>query len=212
MTAGTLKTEQRTAKLVLEDLDMTDSGFVQATAIPYNTPYDMGYFTESFLPGSLAKSISEAARSLPLHLMHDDMAEFGLVGMPIGTATEWDDNEQRLRGVWKFDTDAKAQRARQLATPDADGNAPLGYMSIRFSPVRDKWAFADVWDPSKPEGRDHVDRVESRLISVSLVSTPAYIGATVDWVRSAGAPGRDTGKRAVDEWAAYLEQVKAGPQ
>jgi phage head maturation protease len=113
--------------------------------------------------------------------------------------------------VWKFDSDVKAQRARQLATPDENGNAALGYMSIRFQDIRNAWTMAKVWDPNKPEGKDHVDRVEGRLVSVSLVSTPAYVGATVDWVRSAGAPGRDTGRRAIDEWSEYLEKVKAGP-
>jgi HK97 family phage prohead protease len=209
MSAGQLMTECRAAQLV--DLDITNSGFVAATAVPYNVPTLIGAFTESFLPGSLAKSINEAARSLPLHLMHDDMATPGNIGMPIGVAHEWKDDAARLYGVWKFDDDAKAQRARALATPDEDGNAALGYMSIRFLPMRDKWRFAEQWDPTTPAGRDHVDHQEARLVSVSLVSAPAYVGATVDWVRSAGAPGRDTGHRAVDDWAAYLEKVKAGP-
>ncbi|HEY9416202.1 MAG TPA: HK97 family phage prohead protease [Pseudonocardia sp.] len=209
MSTGQLFTEQRAAEVV--DLDITNSGFVAATAIPYNVKTLIGGFTEAFLPGSMTKSINEAARSLPLHLLHDDMAEFGNIGMPIGTAHQWNDDDTRLYGVWKFDDDAKAQRARSLATPDENGNAPLGYMSIRFQPIRQKWTYAKQWDPSTPEGRDHVDNTESRLVSVSLVSTPAYIGATVDWVRSAGAPNRDTGRRAVDEWTEYLEKIKAGP-
>jgi HK97 family phage prohead protease len=210
MTTGQLFTEQRAAEIV--DLDITNSGFVAATAMTYNVKTLIGSFTESFLPGSLAKSITEAARSLPLHLLHDDMAGYGNVGLPIGVAHEWKDDATRLYGVWKFDDGEKAQRARQLATPDENGNAALGYMSIRFQPIRDKWTYAKQWDPGTPEGRDHVDHQESRLVSVSLVSTPAYIGATVDWVRSAGVPNRDTGKRAVDEWSEYLEQVKAGPR
>jgi hypothetical protein len=215
MTAGTLATEQRGAQVV--DLDITNSGFVAATAVPYNVKGDIGFFTESFLPGSLSKSIREAARSLPLHVFHDDMPQgqgMTFESWPIGVATEWQDGEDRLRGVWKFDDSEKAQRARKLATPDADGNAMLGYMSIRFTPIRDKWAFVDSarWDPSSVDGKDHVDRVEARLVSVALVSTPVWNQASVDWVRSAGAPGRDTGKRAVDEWAAYLEQIKAGPR
>lgn len=210
MTTGQLATEQRTAEIV--NLDVTNSGYIAATAITYGGKTLIGSFTEAFLPGAFAKSISEAARSLPLHLMHDDMADYGNVGMPIGVATEWIDTADSLRGVWKFEDDAKAQRARQLATPDPEtGVAALGYMSIRFQPIRDKMTYAKQWDPNTPEGRDHVDHVESRLVSVSLVSTPAYIGATVDWVRSAGVPARDTGRRAVDEWAAYLEQIRNGP-
>ena len=209
MSVGQLATEQRTAEIV--DLDITNSGFIAATAIQYNVRTLIGAFTEAFLPGSLTKSIQEAARSLPLHLMHDDMGPYGNIGMPIGVAQSWSDDENRLYGVWKFDDDAKAQRARTLATPDENGNAALGYMSVRFQPIRQKHTYAKQWDPNTPEGRDHVDNVESRLVSVSLVSTPAYIGSTVDWVRSAGLPARDTGRRAVDEWTAYLEQIKAGP-
>jgi phage head maturation protease len=208
MSAGQLATEWRAAKVV--DLQVS-SGQVAATAVPYGVKTDLGFMTESFRAGSLAKSISEAARSLPLHLFHDDMAMEGMVGMPIGVASSWDDTSARLYGVWDFDSDAKAQRARELATPDENGNAALGYMSIRFAPIRSEWTYADVWDPTRPDGKDHVERTEARLISVSLVSTPAYIGATVDWVRSAGAPGRDTGKRAVDEFSAWLEKAKAGP-
>jgi len=211
MTAGQLVTEQRTAQLAVGDIDITDSGFLAATAMPYNVVTNIGSFTESFLPGSLAKSIKEAARSLPLHLMHDDMATPGMVGLPIGTATEWKDSPDSLRGVWKFDSSEKAQRARALATPDENGDVMLGYVSIRFLPIRNAWKFAEKWDPNSPAGRDHVTHSEARLVSVSLVSTPAYVGATVDWVRSAGAPGRDTGRRAIDEWSEYLEKAKAGP-
>lgn len=212
MSAGQMVTESRAAALVLEDLDITDSGFIQATAVPYNTKTDIGWFTESFRPKAFKKSIEQAARSLPLHVFHDDAAEPGMDSWPVGVATEWIDNDERLRGVWKFDTSEKAQRARALATPDVDGNAMLGYMSIRFQPLRDSWDFVPMeeWDPENGV-KDHVERIESRLVSVALVSTPAYIGATVDWVRSAGVPGRDTGKRAVDEWSAYLEKIKQGP-
>jgi phage head maturation protease len=207
MTAGQLATEWRAAEVV--DLQIS-SGQLAATAIPYNVITNLGFMTESFRPGSLTKSIQEAARSLPLHLMHDDMADFGNVGMPIGVASSWDDNEARLYGVWDLDSGEKAQRARALATPDENGNSKLGYMSIRFTPIRQVWTMAEQWDPSKPEGKDHVDRTEARLVSVSLVSTPQYIGATVDWVRSAGAPGRDTGVRAVEEFGSWLEKAKAG--
>lgn len=210
MTTGQLATEQRAAQVV--DLDITNSGFIAATAITYGGKTLIGSFTESFQAGSLAKSITEAARSLPLHLMHDDMAPYGNIGLPIGVAHEWNDDSARLYGVWKFDDSEKAQRARALATPDENGNSPLGYMSVRFQAIRDKWTYAKQWDPNTPDGRDHVDHQEARLVSVSLVSTPAFIGAKVDWVRSAGVPARDTGQRAVDEWSAYLEQIKAGPQ
>lgn len=212
MSAGQMMTEYRAAALV--DLDITNSGFVAATAVPYDTKADIGWFTESFKPGSLTKSIGEAARGLPLHVFHDDSP--GQTAMPdswpVGVATEWIDDSKALRGVWKFDDSEKAQRARQLATPDMDGNAMLGYMSIRFAPILDRWEYLPLeeWDPENGH-KDHVDRVEARLVSVALVSTPAYVGATVDWVRSAGVPGREPATRAVDDLAAYLEKARNGP-
>lgn len=204
-------TEYRAAEIV--DLDVTSSGKLAATAVPYNVKADIGWFTESFNPGSLAKSISEAARGLPLHVFHDDSP--GQTAMPdswpVGVASEWKDDSISLRGVWDFDSSEKAQRARQLATPDANGNAMLGYMSIRFAPILDDWQWVDLaeWDPMGGGEKDHVNRVEARLVSVALVSTPAYIGASVEWVRS--AQGRNQGVRAVDQWANYLEQVRNGP-
>lgn len=210
----TMELERRAAKLELVDVDITSSGYLAATAVPYSVPADIGFFTESHLAGSFAKSIKEAARSLPLHVFHDDMPSMAQPSSwPIGVATEWDDSADRLRGVWKLDDSEKAQRARKLATPDADGNALLGYMSIRFMPIRSTWSYADDWNPDLGPGhKDHVDRVESRLVSVGLVSTPAFIGAAVEWVRSIGVPGRESGKRQLDEWRAYLDQVKAGPR
>lgn len=207
----TMELERRAAKLELREVEVSSSGRISAIAVPYNTRADIGWFTESHLPGSFAKSIKEAARSLPLHVFHDDMTGAGEASSwPVGVAEEWDDNGEVLRGVWKFDDSEKAQRARRLATPDENGNAMLGYMSIRFQPIRSNWEFADDFNPDLgSEFKDHVDRIESRLVSVALVSTPAFIGATVDWVRSAPPPGRDVG-RAVDEWSSWLQQVKGG--
>ena len=52
MTTGQLVTEQRAAQLV--DLDITNSGFVAATAIQYNVKTLISSFTEAFIPGSLS--------------------------------------------------------------------------------------------------------------------------------------------------------------
>lgn len=208
--------EGRATQLEIVDLDITDSGHIAATAIPYNVRADIGFFTETHLPGSLSKSIGEAARGLPLHLFHDDGSgtDMTVESWPIGVATEWQDDETSLRGVWKFDGSPKAQRARQLATPDPEtGVSMLGYMSIRFAPIRSNWTRVDDWDPDKgPAFKDHVDRVESRLVSVALVTGPAFVKAAVEWVRAAMPPGREDPGRRIDEWSTWLEGVKAGPR
>jgi phage head maturation protease len=216
MSGTALATERRAAKIELRDVDITAGGLLAATAVPYNEKADIGFFTEAHLAGSFAKSITEAARGLPLHVFHDDMTGHGEASSwPIGVATEWNDDGDRLRGVWKLYDDEKSQRARKLATPDEEGNAGLGYMSIRFQPIRSNWQQAEDWNPDLgPDHKDHVDRIESRLVSVALVSTPAFIGATVEYVRSAPPPGRrgEAGARQIDAWSTYLAEIKAGPR
>jgi phage head maturation protease len=213
-TATKIPTERRAVEVDVVGLELNATKTkMQGIAVPYNDPTDVGFFVESHLPGSFAKSIKEAARSLPLHVFHDDMAEFGNVGWPIGVASEWHDETDVLRVVWNLHDDQKSQRAAQLATPDEEGNAALGYFSIRFQPILSNWQLAEKWDPDLGSAyKDRVDRVESRLVSVALVSTPAFIRTPVEWVRSAPPPGRDTGQRKVDAWSRYLEDVKAGPR
>ncbi|GAA4681322.1 HK97 family phage prohead protease [Phytohabitans rumicis] len=207
--------ERRTAPVALLEVE-TSLNYISAVAVPYNDPADIGMFTEDFAPGSMAKSIKEAARSLPLHVFHDDMAAFSpmtIESWPIGVAHEWDDDNNRLRGVWKLDDDVKAQRAARLAKPDEQGRSMLGYMSIRFQPIRSQWTYAEDWNPDLGSAyKDRVTRLEARLVSVALVSTPQYQAAAVEWVRSAEPQRkRESAARELDEWAAYLQQVKAGP-
>lgn len=213
-----LPTEVRTAPVRMLEVETTDNfKYLSAILVPYNEPADIGWFVEEHAPGSFAKSIKEAANGLPLHVFHDDNASTGanmtVESWPIGVAAEWDDTDARLRGVWKLDDDPKAQRAAKLAQVDEDGLSMLGYMSVRFAPIRSTWVRVDDFNPDLgPEYKDKVTRVESRLVSAALVSTPAFVGATVEWVRSNEAQRNwDGGGRQLDEWAQYLEQVKAGP-
>ena len=214
---GRLPDERRTAPVQLLEVETTDNfKYLSAVLVPYNESADIGMFLEDFAPGSLAKSYKEASRSLPLHVVHDDMPMYSPMSAeawPIGVAHEWDDDNNRLRGVWKLDDSLKAQRAAQLAKPDENGRSMLGYMSVRFQPIRSVWTYADDWNPELgPEYKDRVTRVEARLVSASLVSTPAYKSASVEWIRSSEPQlARESSTRQLDEWAAYLEQVKAGP-
>lgn len=207
--------EWRATKLELRDVELSSNReFLSGIAVPYNVRADIGWFTETHLPGSLSKSIRESARGLPLHAFHDDIVGHGEASSwPIGVATEWKDDASALRGVWKLDDSEKAQRAAKLAEPDSDGNSMLGYLSIRFAPIRSTWEMAEEFDPDRgPDFKDHVDRVESRLVSVGLVSAPAFADAAVEWVRSATPPGRDSGDREVTAWQSWLDEIKAGPR
>lgn len=209
-------TERRAVAIELRDVQVETVGlksYLSGIAVPYNERADIGFFTESHLPGSLAESIKGASRSLPLHVFHDDMPGHG-DSWPIGVAEEWDDDAYRLRGVWKLDDGEKAQRAAKLAEPDENGNSMLGYMSIRFAPIRSNWTWVEDWNPDLGlDHKDHVDRVESRLVSVGLVPAPAFVNTPVEWVRSAPPPGRqaEAGRRSASAWADWLAEVKKGP-
>lgn len=173
-------------------------------AVPYGVETSIGWFLESFSAGSLTKSTQEAARSLPLLMFHDDRT------LPIGVAKEWHEEPLGLRGVWKLEQDPRSQQAARMAVPDEDGHAPLGYMSIRFVPIRSEWTYA-VDDVSNG-GLDRVVRTEARLLETSLVSTPAYQGAHVQWVRSHDRALRSEARGA--ELAGYedwIAKAKAGP-
>jgi len=180
--------------------------WLEGTAVPYNRDADIGFFVEQFAPGSLAKSIKEAARSLPLHLFHDSAS------FPIGVADSWHDGDEVLDGVWRLDDSDLAQRAARMAQQDEEGRAALGYMSIRFAPIRSDWTYVDDYNPDLgPRFKDHVIRTEARLLEVSLVSTPAYVDARVSFVRTGErAIGREASGRVVKGWREYLERVKAG--
>lgn len=182
--------------------------FLHGRAVPYNTPADIGWFMEEHAPGSLAASIKEAqaSRGLPLLMFHEANT------VPIGVSDSWDDNAERLLGVWKLDDSEIAQRAAKLATPDEDGHAILGYMSIRFAPIRSEWTYVEDWNPDLgPDHKDHVMRVKSRLVETSLVSTPAFKEATVEFVRTAERSLRREDRAAADlaAWRAELENLRS---
>ena len=217
--ASTLPVERRTATVRALEVETTDNfKYLSAICLPYNEFADIGWFLEQHAPRSLSKSIKEAARSLPLHVFHDDSpmtgANMTAESWPIGVASEWDDNDERLRAVFKLDDDPKAQRAAKLAQVDEDGNSMLGYMSIRFAPIRSTWEFVEDFNPDLgPEHKDRVTRTESRLVSVALVSGPAFVNTPVEWVRSNDHNRHwDGGGRQLDEWAKTVEQLKAGPR
>lgn len=183
--------------------------FLHGRAVPYNKQADIGWFLEDHAPGSLAKSIKEAARGLPLLMWHN------AASFPIGVSNSWEDGDEGLDGIWKLDTSDEAQRAATLANPDKDGNSPLGYMSIRFQPIRSDWTYASDFDPDRgPAHKDKVTRIESRLVEVSLVSTPAFKEATVSFVRSnERALHRDAtgGQRKLDAWQRVLDELRDTP-
>lgn len=166
------------AGVQLRDVETTDSlSMMTGRAVPYGEWANIGWFLESFAPGSLGKSIKEAARALPLNLFHENRM------FPIGAASKWTEQADGLVGEWRLDSSELAQEAARLAE-----SGMLTGLSIEFMPIRSEWEEAEIWDPSAgPEFMDKVTRTEARLGAVGLVQTPAYVSAGVELVRSAEA-------------------------
>jgi HK97 family phage prohead protease len=205
---STMIDERRTMGFELRDVETTDSlSMLRGRAVPYGVEADIGWFLEEFAKGSLGKSARESAAALPLMLFH------GADGhpMPIGAIARWDEQSTGLWGEWHIDDDATAQDAARKAKTTDDRPGSLNFMSIRFAPIRSEWTYVDDFNPEL--GASHKDRVvrkEARLLEVSLVPTPAYNDATIQWVRSAEKiHPRKQQRRAADAWRAELEKLKA---
>lgn len=178
----------------------TNGSFTELSgiAVPYNVETDIGWFVESFERGALDKSIAESAAALPLLMFHDDMS------FPIGSARSWDSEAVGLRGVWTLDSGPEAQRAARLVDDKL-----LNFMSIRFVPVRSAWSYAEEFNPDLgPAYKDRVVRQEARLLETSLVSTPAYNGAVIEWARTAGAPERRGPGPELAAWQEWLKEAR----
>lgn len=188
--------------LELREIETTPGyTMLRGLAVPYNEWASIGWFLEQFSPGSLAKSIKEAARALPLNLFHESHS------FPIGAAAQWDEEARGLVGTWKLDGTDTAQEAARHAE-----EGRLTGLSIEFAPIRSEWEEAEFWDPSAgPEHMDRVTRIEARLGAVGLVQTPAYVKAGVDLVRSADVRRRATetaGTPVLDAMRAQTEALR----
>lgn len=162
---------------------------------PYDTISDIGPFTETLKPGVFAKSIREAARNLPLHVMHKHDE------IPVGMATRWEEAPEGLLGEFRFDTRADAREAARLAE-----EGYLSALSVGFQPIT---GMTD-WDTSGT--KPHAVRREARMLETSLCSVPALDGSRVLAVRSAGIPEapetRVAPKPRLLEAQAWLASIK----
>lgn len=202
---GVVTQERRTNPFAFELRDVDEKNGVlkklAGRAVPYDTDTDIGWFVERMAFGVFKKSISEAARSLPLLLFHNEHA------LPVGVVDEWNEKRDGLDGVWSIDSRPEAQEAARLAKPDDQGRSMLGYLSVRFLPIQSQWTYST--NPGEP---DRVTRTEARLVETSLVSTPAYQGSAIEWVRSMDPAMRAEARgRRIQGWEEYLERVKSGP-
>lgn len=159
---------------------------------PYNVAADVGPFTETLRPGVFAKSVRQAARNLPLHVLHKHDE------IPVGKATAWEETDEGLVGSFAFDTRADAQEAARLAEEGL-----LSALSVGFVPLD---PHGSRWNTTSK--KPHVDRLEARLIEASLCSVPVYEQAGVLSMRSIGVPGEPVPTPRLDEMQAWLDSLK----
>jgi hypothetical protein len=195
--------EDRTYIAGLEVRDVQAVGrpyrYLEGRAVPYDTWSNVGWFMEQHRFGSFKRSTNgRSGAKLPLLWFHDNRA------FPIGHAEKWEHPDDGLHGVWKLNDSSEAQRAARMAE---DGD--LTGLSIGFQD-----AAAPVWEDGDPFSEDpdafpRVTRVESRLLEVSVVSTPAFPTAEVTMVRTLARrpvpPVRD-----VDRWRRTIEALRSG--
>jgi HK97 family phage prohead protease len=168
--------------------------FLEGRAVPYNVPTDIGWYTETHMPGEFTKSIRESAKSLPLLLFHDSRSLDSIIGV----AEKWTEEADGLWGVWRLSDAEHAQRAAKMAE---DGM--LGFLSVGFQPIRSETIYDD-------QDRATVNRLESRLLEVSLTPTPAFQAATVSKVRSAEISLHEhVSGRKLAGWAEWVEKARA---
>ena len=77
--------------------------------------------------------------------------------------------------------------------------------------ARSTWTYVEDFNPDLgAANKDHVERVEARLLEVSMVATPAYNAAAIEWVRSAEPMrARQERRRAADAWREELDKIRS---
>jgi HK97 family phage prohead protease len=163
-----------------------DLSMIRIRAVPYDTWANVGYYFERVARHAADKSIKEAAAGLPLHLFHEHDR------FAVGASASWVlDDPGFLIGEWRVD--AADERAVDAARRARDGflnGASIGFLPIRSERV---WNDEDSWDDavSREEAAMQVTRKEIRLLEVSLTTTPAYVSAGVELVRTRERLARD---------------------
>lgn len=159
-------------------------------AAPYGQETPIGnMYIESFAPGVFKKSIREAAKGLPLHMFHDSAT------FPVGKSVGWEETERGLVGTWEFlpaGVDEMADKAYRMAQEGF-----ITGLSVGFQPIR-----SDI-DPGSDTRPPKVVRLEARMYETSMVTAPAYAGAQVMLVRTAGLV---TPKPHLAKWKQWREE------
>lgn len=185
------------------EIDVADEGAEKAfagLAVPYGRPGPIvvrigGRPTpaeELMHPGVFSKSISEAARNLPLLVNHrrDEL--------PVGRSVEWDD---RPGGLWARWIMAATEAAEQIHTMIKDRF--LTGLSVGFIPN-----VSTVTLGSPPSTLPQIHRRQGRLFEVSVVSVPTFAEAVIEHTLSRGEKVLPVADVRVLAWQEYLRSIR----
>ncbi len=137
-------------------------------AAPFDTPIEVGGYTESIRRGAFARTIAERGPGrVKVLSQHNDRSN------PIGRASLLREDPAGLYAELKV---SKTQAGDEVLELIRDG--ALDGLSIGFIPVTDQ---------HHPD-RNLVERTEVRLQEISCVTWPAYADARVSQVRSSLTP------------------------
>jgi uncharacterized protein len=158
----------RMQRTTTADLEVRSDGrTIAGICVPFDSPARIAEngirFWESFKRGAFTKSINERGSKVKLLAAHDSQ------NLPIGRATLLREDAKGLYGEFKVSATRAGDEVLALVQDGA-----LDSFSIGFRPIRDKWT---------PD-RTRCDRLEVALSEVSVVTFPAYPGASIDGVRS----------------------------
>lgn len=142
--------------------------YIEGRAVPYNEWTDIGGYLEQIAPGAFTKSLKTKS-DLPLLVFHDSKS------WPVGVAEKWTEKADGLYGLWRIDVEDPSSAA---ALHKVEAGLVTG-LSIGFLPDPNTDTITTDRD-----GTTRVTRHAGRLLEVSLVPTPAYVGAQVTKIRA----------------------------
>ena len=153
---------------LIRSVDLTDfevrasAREITGVCVPFDTPTQVGGYTETFVRGAFTRTIAERGNRVKLLMSHD-------MTKPLGRAISLVEETRGLVGTFRIARTQSGDDALELIA-----NGAIDSFSVGFMPVVDQWS-AD---------RTRVTRTECKLLETSLVTLPAFDAARIELVRT----------------------------
>lgn len=148
----------------------SDGRTIYGRVVPYGTETTVndgfGAYVEVFRYGAFAKSVRERGDRIKLIVNHDKIGS-----LPIGVSTSFTETRQGLDGEFRVSDTAAGNDTLTLVRDGAADSFSVGFVPVLPGPR----------DPVPRSGV--VERVEAKLLEVSVVGFPAYEDARIAGVR-----------------------------